>query len=403
MPGRLLSAAAGPLLPPVRAEVFGPQRFAQHGASLALTHAARRPAWGSAGFFPRLRDNIRVLREAHGVIGTQTETGDEPGPAAQWLLDNFGLIDAQLLAIHEGLPRSYFRGLPVLQADPLAGLPRVYGVAWAFVAHSDSAFDEDLLVHYLGGYQEKRELGLAEMWALPTTLRVVLVENLRRLAERLATQQATRELARRCSDQPAECTVPGLQALCTALAARGVEDLFLAQLTQRLLDPHHSTGAPLAPALRHWLQAQRESRLLPPGVMAARQHAEQTADNLSVSNAVNALRAINDADWSGIVARSSPLTQLMLGDPLFAAEHPRSRDQTLHGIEALARRSGRSEMQVAQALRGLITPLHDERDETDESEGGAAPAAEPPAITSTAGHWLHGPGRPALAAALGLR
>ena len=196
-PGRLLSAAAGPLLPPVRAEVFGPQRFAQHGGSLAQTHAAQRPAWGAAGFFPRLRDNIRVLREAHGVIGTQTEAGDEPSPAAQWLLDNFGLIDAQLLAIHEGLPRSYFRGLPVLQAEPLAGLPRVYGVAWAFVAHSDSAFDEDLLVRYLNGYQEKRELGLAEMWALPTTLRVVLVENLRRLAERLATQQAARELARR--------------------------------------------------------------------------------------------------------------------------------------------------------------------------------------------------------------
>ena len=453
--GRLLNSNAGPLLPPVRAEVFGPQRFAQHGGSLAQTHAARRPAWGGAGFFPRLRDNIRVLREAHAVIATQTEAGDETGPAEQWLLDNFGLIDAQLLAIHEGLPRSYFRGLPVLHAEPLAGLPRVYGVAWAFVAHSDSAFDEDLLVHYLGGYQATRELGLAEMWALPTTLRVVLVENLRRLAERLAAQQAARDLARRCSDQPALCAVPALQALCEQLATRGVEDTFLAQLSQRLLDPHHSTGEALPPSLRHWLQEKRRNHLLQPSTLAARQHAEQTADNLSVSNAVSALRAINDADWPEIVARSSPLTQLMLGDPLFAAEHHRSRDQTLHGIEALARRSGRSEMQVAQALRGLITTQSEAaagpsdaapnaatsaptsaptsattsaamNGATSGATNAAATSAEtssasplamtstaalsspattsaPPPVTSTAGHWLHGPGRPALAAALGLK
>jgi cyclic beta-1,2-glucan synthetase len=46
----------------------------------------------------------------------------------------------------------------VLQDEPLAGLPRIYGVAWAFVAHTDSAFDEDLLVHFFSAYQETREL-----------------------------------------------------------------------------------------------------------------------------------------------------------------------------------------------------------------------------------------------------
>jgi cyclic beta-1,2-glucan synthetase len=42
----------------------------------------------------------------------------------------------------------------VLRDEPLAGLPRIYGVAWAFVAHTDGAFDEDLLVQFLRAYQE---------------------------------------------------------------------------------------------------------------------------------------------------------------------------------------------------------------------------------------------------------
>ena len=192
----------GPVLPPIRSEIFGPERFAQHGRSLGLAHEAVRPSAREATFFPRLRSNIWVLRSAHAYLGAQggqapggPDGGADVSPAAEWLLDNFHLIEAQLQAIHDGLPASYFRSLPVLLGEPLAGLPRVYGIAWAFVAHADSDFDDDLLVRFLAAYQDSRELGLAEMWALPTTLRVVLVENLRRLAERLATHKAAQALA----------------------------------------------------------------------------------------------------------------------------------------------------------------------------------------------------------------
>ena len=147
---RLLDTAAGAVEAPVRSEIFGPERFAQHGRSLGLTHAAARPGLVGAGFFPRLRANIRMLRQAHRYIGAHAATGYDISPAAEWLLDNFHLIQTQIDAVHEGLPRGYFRRLPVLKDEPLAGLPRVYGVAWAFVAHTDSAFDAELLLDYLG-------------------------------------------------------------------------------------------------------------------------------------------------------------------------------------------------------------------------------------------------------------
>jgi cyclic beta-1,2-glucan synthetase len=182
----ILGSARGPVELPIRSEIFGPQRFAQHGHSLALTHRAAVVSSRATTFFPRLKNNIVVLNQAHAYIGEQASTGYDISPAAEWLLENFHLIEAQLKEIHEGLPRSYFRGLPVLLDEPLAGLPRVYGVAWAFVAHTDGAFDEDLLSHFLIAYQETTELNLSEMWALPTTLRVVLIENLRRLAQRVA-------------------------------------------------------------------------------------------------------------------------------------------------------------------------------------------------------------------------
>ena len=198
----ILDGARGPVQPPIRSEIFGLQRFAQHGRSLGETHRAARarPRARRPSFRACAATSARCARRT-ATSACRRATGYDISPAAEWLLDNFHLIEAQLKEIHDGLPRSYFRALPVLLDEPLAGLPRVYGVAWAFVAHTDGAFDEDLLMHFLSAYQETRELNLGEMWALPTTLRVVLIENLRRLAERVATNKAAREVANLCCDR----------------------------------------------------------------------------------------------------------------------------------------------------------------------------------------------------------
>ena len=308
----ILDGQRGAPEPPIRSEIFGPLRFAQHGRSLGETHRASVSASDSAAFFPRLRSNIRVLCEAHRYIGLQAATGYDISPAAEWLLDNFHLIEAQLEEVRAGLPRRYFRALPVLLDKPLAGLPRIYGVAWAFVAHTDGAFDAELLTQFLAAYQETRELTLGELWALPTTLRVVLIENLRRLAERVACHKAAREVANRVADRIGEMTVESLDALLALLEQRGVGRVFLAQMAQRLRDSGighaHRQSAPAADPQRRWL---REA--LPDfAAVQAQQITGQAADNLSVSNAVSALRAIGDADWPDLIGRTSVLMGLML-------------------------------------------------------------------------------------------
>lgn len=374
------------MAPPNRSEIFGVSRFADHGRSLAATHRARNAALRSTAFFPRLRDNIRVLREAHHYISTQAVTGHDVSPAAEWLLDNFHLIEAQLKEIRDGLPHRYFRDLPVLIDEPLAGLPRVYGVAWAFVAHNDSAFDEDLLTHFLRAYQEVRDLTLGELWALPTTLRVVLIENLRRLAENVATSKAAREVANLCCDRIDTYSPHQLDALLALMNARGSGRAFLTQMAQRLQD---SQIAGVGHERYHeWL-----NKTLPDlATVQMQQPVERTANNLSMSNAISALRAIGDANWTDIVGQTSSLMQLMMSAPTFEAERDDTRSQTLHDIEDLARRSGQSELAVAQALLALM----------NRAQASSMPS-DIAGDVAVASHWLQGPGRPQLMSALGLQ
>ena len=385
----LLDPARGALQPPIRSEIFGSTRFQQHGRSLGEAHAAKMQARRADAFFPRIQENIRVLREAQHYIGIQARIGHHVSPAGEWLLDNFYVVLAQLKEIYDGLPRRYYRDLPVLLDAHLAGLPRVYGVAWALVAHTDSAFDEALLVHFLVAYQETRELTLGELWALPTTLRVVLIENLRRLSERVAATKAAREAANLWCDTLDDARIVDAQRVFDAMRERGVAPAFALQVMHRLhADPRARSLQ--GERNRELVRAALSLTLTDPAAAQLALQADEAADNMSVGNAITSLRLLGDTEWRELIARTSALMQRMQTSPVFAAERDDTQDGTLHAIERLARRSGRGELAVAEALLALMHAA------PDPHMPDAAAQSESPS------YWLRGAGGPALRRAIGL-
>ncbi|QCB48586.1 carbohydrate-binding protein [Hydrogenophaga sp. PAMC20947] len=375
----MLDATRGAALEPIRSELFGLARFEQHGRSLGASHRAGPARMGQATFYPRLQNNVRTLRAAYQYIALEAHDGHDISPAAEWLLDNFHLIEAQLSEIREGLPSRYYRSLPVLQDAPLIGLPRIYGVAWAFVAHTDSAFDETLLIHFLNAYQDARELSQGELWALPTTLRVVLVENLRRLADRIASHKAARELASLCASHIDTLSLDAVTDMRGMMDRRGVGEVFVSHLAQSLVGHTQEADGPALVQVRTWLQQEVPDL----AALQTQQHATQAADHLSVGNAVTALRLIGASDWADTVARTSRVIRVMLGSAVFEAEDDATRDTTLHGIERLSVQSGLGEAAVAKKLLPLM--------------------GEQTGPTALASHWLQGEGRLTLEQALGLK
>ena len=186
--------------PPIRAELFGIERFEQHAESLAVAQLVTTSAGRGRPLLPRVEENGRVLREAYRVIAKAIREERAITPAAEWLVDNFHVVDEQLREIRDDLPPGFYRELPKLVEGPLAGYPRVYGIAWAFVAHTDSRFDPELLRRFVRAYQRVQPLTIGELWAVAITLRVVLVENLRRLAESIVRGRAARQDADSLAD-----------------------------------------------------------------------------------------------------------------------------------------------------------------------------------------------------------
>ncbi len=273
-------------------------------------------------------------------------------PAAEWLVDNFHIVDEQLREIRDDLPADYYRELPKLAEGHLQGYPRVVGLAWAYVAHTDSRFDAESLHRFVDAYQRVEPLTIGELWAIAISLRIVLVENLRRLAEldRPGPRgTAEGERARRRPARPAE----GAEQSVTAASLRRLADTALStagqvQLFQRLRDQDPA----VTPALG-WLEELVAARGTSAEEIVRLEHQRQAAMNVTVRNVITSMRLISWFDWAEFVEGLSLVDKVLRDGSSFGSMDFVTRDRYRHAIEQLARRSGRTEVEVARTAMVL--------------------------------------------------
>src|SRR5687767_7169781 len=186
----------------IRAELFNVERLEQHAESLGAAQkvTTSQSLTRRKRITRRLDENSVALLSAYEAICESVAGGRPITPAAEWLIDNFHVVEDQIRQIRQDLPPGYYKELPKLAEGPLAGYPRVLGIAWAFVAHTDSLFDPEVLVRFVLAYQRAEPLAIGELWAVAITLRIVLIENLRRLGDRVVKARIAREAADQLAD-----------------------------------------------------------------------------------------------------------------------------------------------------------------------------------------------------------
>jgi len=369
---------------PIRSELFGAERLAQHGRSLAEAQKINSRPPRVLALRKRLDNNAAVLLSAYRESAQELEKGRSVEPAADWLLDNYHVVEEQIRQIRDDLPPGYYRQLPKLANGPFQGYPRVLGVAWAFVAHTDSNFDPEILRRFVSAYQEVQALTIGELWAIAITLRIVLVENLRRLAEEFGAGRAARQEADRIADtmlhsqDAGEATAtPNIDTLKRMPAA--LPEIFAAQLSKRLRDRD-----PQETPVLNWLQEHlgAQGKTIEEVVEQAQQW--QGAANVSVRNVISSMRLISDIDWAKWFESVSLTDECLRAACPFAEMDFATRDLYRKEIEHLARGSSMSELEVARHATAMAATVLAEACDADRERRG-----DP-------GYYLVGRGRPAL-------
>ena len=335
--------------PPLRAELFSAEQMEQHGVRLASAHRLS-PGRVPDQLLSRLAANEGVLIATCNRLTAAVAAKHRITPAGEWLLDNFYLVEEQIRTARRHLPKGYSRELPGLAEGASHGLPRVYDIALETIAHGDGRVDPDSLSRFVAAYQTVTPLRLGELWAIPIMLRLALIENLRRIAVRIAAGRIDRDLAASWAGKLTEIARQDSKNLILVIADMARSKLpmtppFVSELARRLQGHGPTLALPLT-----WIEQQlAESGLsIEQLVRSGNQH--QAADQVSISNSIGSLRFLGTMDWREFVEATSMVEHALRTDPgaAYAAMDFASRDRYRHVIERVAKASRLSEDAVTK-------------------------------------------------------
>ncbi|MEO6034061.1 MAG: glucoamylase family protein, partial [Verrucomicrobiota bacterium] len=333
---------------PLRAELFSLEQLTRHAQNLAFEHHTTTTK-GSNLLLSRLGENEEILKSFNRAT-LAVNPIRRITPAAEWLLDNFYLIEEQIHLARQHLPRGYSRELPRLVDGASEGLPRVYDIVLELISHVDAQVDIEQLRSFVAAYQTQATLKLGELWAVPIMLRLGLIENLRRVTTRLALARKDRDLADSWVDQLQSMAETNPSHLVVVVAKMAQGDLpltssFVGEFSQRL-----SRQNPVLHLARSWLEQRLGDQGMSIEQLVHQESQNQAAEQISVSHSIGSLRSLSSMDWKEFVESLSAVEQVLHDDPpgIYRSMDFSTRDRYRHSVETIARHCPLSETEVAQ-------------------------------------------------------
>jgi cyclic beta-1,2-glucan synthetase len=340
---------------PLRAELFSSDQMDRFGKALATTHKLNKNPVQSH-LLKRLTDNEIILQEVRKLLNDSIKRKYQVTPAGEWLIDNFYLIEEHIRIAKTHFPKNYSQGLPQLLAGTTPGPTRIYDIVLQIISHSDGKINMESLSRFLNAYQMVTHLRLGELWAIPIMIRLALIENIRRVAARIAIDRVDSNLADYWAVQMIETTKKDPKSLISVIAEMALSNppmvsTFVSEITRQLA----GKGPDLALSL-HWINQQLAANGLSSTELVNAEIQKQAANQVSISNSIGSLRMLGAMDWRDFVETHSIVEQTLRQDNggIYGSMNFSTRDRYRHVVETIAMKSELSEHEVAAGAIALM-------------------------------------------------
>ena len=370
----------------IRSTYFSNDELRACGSNLALNGASTLPAYFPFDFRARHRENENEIFRVYKVTARDVEAGASITPAAEWLLDNHYIVEEAIQEVRRDFPRRFYRQLPTIDVAGTT-IPRTMALAWLYVAHTHGTVSRESLTAMVEGFQEHGTFKIGELWALPSLLRFVLIENLRRIAIRVDRSRGMRRKANDIADQVIRLKdTDKVTALLKEIEPLSADNTFVAQLLYRLRDGSQTSGLVI-----NWLEERLEARGSDVEDALLAEQNRLSSGNATMSNIIRSLREIDDNDWAVWFESVSKLDEALRQGSDYTALDFGSRNKYRNTIERLARRSGHTELEVTELAMAMV------------QEGSETPREDGSLRAANVGEYLVGKKRRILEAKIGYR
>jgi len=311
-------------------------------------------------------------------------------PAADWLADNFYLLEQQLHEVRAGLAARRLPRLPLVRGRDEARVPRVLALLRELVVHADGNVPVALQQKFIKSYQGADcWLTVAELQVLPIMLRLAVFEYFApiaaaldaRLQQSAAAAEAAATLTAVARDHPADL-VEAVAGISREVRADAFA--WIAEFHRRV----QSSRVDLR-LVRVWLAQRLAVEHGSIEAVFAAENVAQTTAQVAAGHCIGTLRRISRTDWTKANEELSIVEQTLRRDPA----------QVYSTMDAPTRWRYRD----AVAFAAARTPLSECAVALHAVEQARASENVADAVQAHVGYWLLGRGRKAFEAKLDVR
>ena len=134
---------------------------------------------------PRLEDNFKQITKTYDILNSNLKLGINIHPAGEWLLDNYYILEETYKTIKKELSLKKYTNFVGIQNGEYKGFARIYVLASEIVAYTDGKIDSKKLKELLKAYQNKKTLGMEEIWNISIFFNIALIEQIRNVCEKI--------------------------------------------------------------------------------------------------------------------------------------------------------------------------------------------------------------------------
>ncbi len=299
---------------------------------------------------PELKSSYKLIRSAYSLLNDDLVKNLDVPAQAEWLLDNFYIIESQYRVLLNELRRKDYSRLPVLQTGPYKGYTRVFAMAIELISGSGNFLDDAPLAAYFSAYQAKNILLEREVRALPVVLRLVTFEDIRFLCEDIISEVKSRKKADAAYDEFMKDKTVRLQRF-QAILNSGVKmgacvDLtFAERLCFRL---RRSERSPAEAMLA--LDAVLSKLGTSADEVTQTEHSAQSLATVAMESCIKRLHYFSSLDWSALLPAASRIEHILRegGDGIYAEMDLATRDAYKKQVSRISAFAHCSEVHTAR-------------------------------------------------------
>jgi len=135
--------------------------------------------------FLTLKQDEIILLKVFDLIENKIKGKSIVFPTAEWLFDNFYIIQEHIKFIRQNCDKKSIRELPFVSLEGDYILPRTYALGADIIKSTAGLIDERAVCIYIDEYQKTHSLSCREIWTIPLMMRIAIIKRISPIASRI--------------------------------------------------------------------------------------------------------------------------------------------------------------------------------------------------------------------------